>query len=100
MAKGYWIVRADVTDPEGFKAYFEAVPAIFRKHGAKFLARGGAFESPEGKTRSRNTILEFPSYEAALDCYGSAEYRAAMALRKPHSEVEIVIVQGYEGPQP
>jgi uncharacterized protein (DUF1330 family) len=52
MAKGYWIVRADVKDAKGFKAYVQA----------------------------------------------NAE--AAIALRKPYSEIDIVIVEGYEGPQP
>lgn len=100
MPKGYWMVRADVKDAEGFKAYMQANAEPFRKHGARFLARAGRTEVPEGTTRSRNTILEFPSFEAALACYHSPEYQAAMALRKPYSEVDIVIVEGYEGPQP
>ena len=100
MPKGYWMVRADVKDAEKFKAYVQANVEPFRKHGARFLARAGRTEVVEGRTRSRNTILEFPSFEAALACWNSPGYQAAIVLRKPYSELDIVIVEGYEGPQP
>ncbi|MET0349889.1 MAG: DUF1330 domain-containing protein, partial [Rhizobacter sp.] len=51
MAKGYWIARVDVTDPEGYKAYVAANADPFRQFGAKFLVRGGAFENVEGGSR-------------------------------------------------
>ena len=100
MPKGYWMVRADVKDAEKFKAYVQANAEAFRKHGGRFLARAGRTEVVEGTTRSRNTILEFPSFEAALACYRSPEYQAALALRLTYSDLDIVIVEGYEGPQP
>jgi uncharacterized protein (DUF1330 family) len=50
--------------------------------------------------RSRNAIIEFPSYEAALECWRSPEYQAAMKLRTPVSTADLVIIEGYEGPQP
>lgn len=100
MPKGYWIVRADVTDQEQFKAYAAANAEPLKKHGARFLARAGRFEVPEGATRTRNTIVEFPSYQAALDCWNSPEYQAAIQLRLPASAIDLVIVEGYDGPQP
>ena len=33
MAKGYWIVRLDVSDPEGYKAYIAANDASFSSRG-------------------------------------------------------------------
>jgi uncharacterized protein (DUF1330 family) len=39
MAKGYWIVRVDVSDPEGYKAYIAANAEAFRKYGAHFPGR-------------------------------------------------------------
>ena len=45
-------------------------------------------------------VLEFPSYQAALDCYRSPEYQKAIALRQPVSVGDVVIIEGYEGPQP
>lgn len=100
MSKGYWIVRADVTDREQFKKYVEANSDALKKHGARFLARAGQYVVPEGTTRTRNTIVEFPSYQAALDCWNSPEYQAALQLRLPASAIDLVIVEGYDGPQP
>ncbi len=99
MPKGYWIVRVDVRDMEKYKAYMQANAEPLKKHGARFLARAGRFENPEGTTRSRNTVIEFPTYEAALACWKSPEYQQAMALRTPVSDLDLVIVEGYEGPQ-
>ncbi|MHB1219937.1 MAG: DUF1330 domain-containing protein [Alphaproteobacteria bacterium] len=100
MAKGYWVGFADVSDPEGYKAYIAANAKAFRKYGARFLVRGGPFEAPEGKVRSRIVVLEFPSYEAARECYRSAEYVEALRLRKGKSVMDLAIVEGYGGPQP
>ena len=97
MPKGYWIVRVDIADPERYKDYIAANAAPFRKHGARFLARAGRLENVEGGMRSRNAIIEFPSYEAALECWRSPEYQAAMKLRTPVSTADI---EGYEGQQP
>lgn len=100
MAKGYWVAFADITDPEGYKAYVAENAKAFRKYGARFLVRGGPYEAPEGKPRSRIVVIEFPTYQAALDCYHSPEYAKAMALRKGKSTMDMAIVQGYDGPQP
>ena len=100
MPKGYWIVRVDVRDMEKYKAYMQANAEPLKRHGARFLARAGKFENPEGTTRSRNTIIEFPTSEAALACWKSPEYQQAKALRTPVSDLDLVIVEGYEGPQP
>jgi uncharacterized protein (DUF1330 family) len=73
MPKGYWVGFADVTDPEGYKAYIVENAKAFRKHGGRFLVRGGRYEAPEGKPRSRTVVIEFPTYSAALECYRSPE---------------------------
>ena len=100
MPKGYWIVHVDVTDMEQFKAYMAANAGALKKYGARFLARAGRFENPEGNSRSRNTVIEFPTYEAALECWKSPEYQQAIKLRQPASTMDLVIVEGYEGQQP
>lgn len=100
MAKGYWMGRVDVSDPEQYKLYVAANAVAFQKYGAKFLVRGGNFENPEGQSRSRNVVMEFPSYQAALDCWHSPEYQAAIALRAHISTIDLVIIEGYDGPQP
>lgn len=100
MTKGYWIGRVDVTDPEQYKNYVAANAEPFRKYGARFLVRAGQFENPEGGSRSRNVVIEFPSYQAALDCWHSPEYQAAMRHRVSAATIDLVIVEGYSGPQP
>jgi len=100
MVKGYWIVRVDITDMEQYKTYVAANAAPLAKYGARFLVRGGPFENPEGASRTRNAVIEFPSYKAALDCWKSPEYQKAILLRQPVSTADLVIIEGYEGPQP
>ena len=100
MAKGYWIARVDVNNEEGYKPYAADNPAIFKKFGGKFVVRGGKFESAEGSARSRNVVIEFPDYAAALACYHSPEYQENMKVRLPHAVADILIIEGYEGSQP
>ena len=100
MTKGYWIARVDVADAEKYKAYVVANAAPLHAFGARFLVRGGRFENPEGESRLRNVVIEFPSYQAALDCWSSPGYQAAVERRQPVATVDIVIIEGYDGPQP
>ena len=100
MAKAYWIARVDVHNDDGYKPYALANPAIFKKFGARFVVRGGKFEGPEGTSRSRNVVIEFPDYATALACDNSPEYQANIKVRQPHSVADLVIIEGYDGPQP
>lgn len=96
MAKGYWIARVDVTDAEAYKDYVAANAEAFAKYGARFLVRGGSFESVEGAPRQRNVVLEFESYATALACYKSPEYRRALAIRRTASDGDLIIIEGYD----
>jgi uncharacterized protein (DUF1330 family) len=97
MAKGYWIAHVDVHNPEGYKDYVATAKPAFERYGAKFLARGGAHEAMEGHGRGRNVVIEFPSFQAARDCYNSPEYQAAKVIRHKHADGELTIVDGYDG---
>ena len=100
MAKGYWIARVDVKNEEAYKPYTAANPAIFKKFGGRFLVRGGKFDAAEGSARARNVVIEFPDYAAALACYRSPEYQENIKVRQPHSTIELIVIEGYDGPQP
>ncbi|WP_157669622.1 DUF1330 domain-containing protein [Chitinibacter sp. GC72] len=100
MAKGYWIVRLDITQLEPFQAYITANAAALAQYGGRYLARAGSYTVPEGNTLTRNTIVEFPSYQSAVDCYHSALYQSAKTLRDGACEIDLVIVEGYDGAQP
>jgi uncharacterized protein (DUF1330 family) len=100
MPKAYRIGRVDVHNEEGYKPYAAANPAIFREYGGRFVVRAGRFECVEGGSRSRNVVIEFPDYESAVACYRSPEYQANIKVRQPHAIADLVIVEGYDGPQP
>jgi len=100
MPKGYWIARLDVHDVDAYKKYVEANASAFAKFGAKFLTRGGPFETVEGASRERNVVLEFESFEQCRACYFSDEYQTAIRLRLGKATSDIVLMAGYDGPQP
>jgi uncharacterized protein (DUF1330 family) len=100
MAKGYWVARVDVTNPEAYKAYVAANAIPFAKFGGRFLVRAGPYKAVEGVSRARQVVIEFKDYATALACFESDEYQKAKTLRAIASESDIVIVEGYDGPQP
>jgi uncharacterized protein (DUF1330 family) len=93
----YWIVHIDVIDPEGYKPYQAAASTAFGTFGARYLVRGGRCEVPEGRARSRTVVVEFPSYDAALACYRSPDYRTAIDLRVGKADFDMVIIEGVGG---
>jgi uncharacterized protein (DUF1330 family) len=100
MVKGYWIARLTVNDQAAYDEYRTRNAVAFAEFGGKFLVRGGAFHAVAGDAREHNVVLEFPSHEAAIACYRSAEYQDALRFLKEGCEVDLVIIGGYDGPQP
>ena len=96
MPKGYWIVNNLVRDPAAYEDYKRANADPFARHGARFLVRGGTQRVAEGEGHPRSVLVEFPSYQAALDCYDDPDYQAAKALRDPVSEGLLIIVEGHD----
>lgn len=96
MAKAYWIVRVSVNKPEDYPAYLEAARPAFQKFGARFIVRGGQFQSMEGSSRERNVVVEYADYATALACYESPEYQRAKAIRQSCSEADFIIIEGAE----
>lgn len=94
LPKGYWMVHTDVIDPNRFQAYAKASAEPVREYGGRFLVRGGRHEQVEGKLRTRCSVLEFPSYQAALDCYRSAGYQQALRLLAGVAERDMLISEG------
>ncbi len=98
--KGYWVARMDVRDEEVYSRYVAANARAFARFGARFIVRGGPYTAAEGSARSRNVVIEFPSLEAAEACYHSPEYQTAKRLRDPVATGDLIIIGGYDGPQP
>lgn len=93
-----WIAHVTVSDPEAYAKYAQAAGPAIAAHGGVFLARGGRFQQMEGSERPRNVVARFPSFDAAIACYNSSEYQAALAHAKGASERDLVIVE--ETPPP
>jgi uncharacterized protein (DUF1330 family) len=92
----YWIARARIDDPVEYKRYTDRVPEIVARYGGKVLARGGRYRIMEGpETFHRFVVIEFPTFDQAVACFESPEYRAAAAFRRNGAGVvENVIVEG------
>ncbi|AUH63581.1 DUF1330 domain-containing protein [Paracoccus zhejiangensis] len=93
-----WIAHVHVTDAEAYGRYAKLAGPAIAAHGGVFLARGGRYKQLEGNDRARNVVARFPSYEAAVACYESADYQAALEHARGASERDLVIVE--ETPPP
>jgi uncharacterized protein (DUF1330 family) len=98
MPVAYLVVESNITDPETFKKYMAAAPAVVKAFGGEYLVRGGRMAVLEGDWKPpRMTVLRFPSFDAAQKMYASAEYTAARALRQGATAAfNMVLVEGVE----
>ena len=76
--KAYWVcIYEKIDNSEKLKEYAaKAIPAV-EKFSGKFLARGGKNRTNEGIDSPRTVVIEFPDYNAAIECYDSKEYQEA-----------------------
>jgi uncharacterized protein (DUF1330 family) len=88
-----WIAHVHVTDADAYGKYAKGAGVAIAAHGGKFLARGGDYHTLEGVERERHVVAQFPSKQAAIDCYHSDEYQAALAHAKGAAERDLVIVE-------
>jgi uncharacterized protein (DUF1330 family) len=97
MPKAYWIAHITVPNLDAYQPYRAQVHGIIASHNGKFLVRAGTQTGVEGEVRPRTVIIEFPSLQAAMDCYNSKEYQAAKQLRINASTGDVCIVEGWAG---
>jgi len=100
MPVAYLIVESQISDPEAFKQYMAAAPAVAHAFGGDYLVRGGRLEVLEGDwTPPRMTVLRYPSFEQAKAMYDSPGYVQARSLRKGATAMfNMVLVEGVESP--
>tara|TARA_B100001029_G_C14981091_1_gene406060 strand:+ start:769 stop:1059 length:291 start_codon:yes stop_codon:yes gene_type:complete len=96
MVKGYWVAKANILDDEKLSRYGKQAEAAIEKFGGKFLVRGGQHETKEGIDFMRNVVVEFDSYDIALNAYNSPEYKKALELLEGGAERMYAVVEGYE----
>lgn len=91
----YLIARITVHDMEQYKNYTAVSPAAIEAFGGRFIVRGGDKETLEGpEETNRLVVVEFPSMDAARNCYNSEQYQAAKAKREGAADAQFVIVEG------
>jgi uncharacterized protein (DUF1330 family) len=98
-AKAYWIANSDVHDMYGLMRYRDANREAMNRYGAKFIVMHGQQEIPEGTALPKWTVVEFPSYEAAIACYHDPAYQEAAKIRHAIADGSQSIVEGYDGTQ-
>jgi uncharacterized protein (DUF1330 family) len=102
VAKGYWIGHVDVLDPDPYLEYAKLAKVAVEKYGGVYLVRAGDAERVEGTWRERPVLIEFESYQRALDCYHSSDYQAAKRVRAEAgaAAVDLLIVEGSDNRLP
>ncbi len=92
-----WIAHVRVLDPDRYALYAAQATEIIPAHGGQWLVRAGAYETMEGPDFPRQVVARFPSLEAAVGCYRSPEYQAALALAAGAADRQLVIVEENAG---
>lgn len=96
MAKAYLIGQYSITNLESFKIYRDQVAKIIKSYGGKFLVRGAQATVIEGHVPGEiNVVVEFPSQEAAWECYNSPEYQSIIHHRKDSTEGYMLLAEEY-----
>ncbi len=91
----YLIIEVEVTDPDTYAQYVEKVPAIVKKFGGRYMARGGEVTPLAGDWQPERVILlEFPSAERLRNWLASPEYAPLAALRGKSAKARAVVVEG------
>ena len=93
--KAYWVcIYEKINNTIKLKEYaVKARPAV-EKFSGKFLVRGGKNRTNDGIKSPRIVVVEFPSYNTAVDCYDSAEYQEAHNILEGHVVRHHQIVEG------
>ena len=98
MPTALWIAHVHVTDADAYARYAAGATTAIAAHGGVFLARGGRYVQLEGNDRPRNVVARVPSLEAAVACYKSPDYQAALAHAKGASVRDLVVVEEVSAP--
>ena len=88
-----WIAHVNVIDADAYGQYARLAGPAIAAHGGVFLARGSRYVQLEGNDRARNVVARFPSVEAAVACYNSPEYQAALDHARDAAERDLVVVE-------
>ncbi len=90
----YLIGNYDVTDPERYAEYQKSAAPIMAG-GGKLLVLDRDSVGKEGEPGKQTVVIEYPTKEAALAAYESADYQAVVGIRvEARANGRAVIVDG------
>ena len=95
MKKGYWVVAyRSVSDEAALKEYGPLAMKAIEAGGGKTLIRTADIEPRESGLKQRTVVMEFESFEKALETYHSPAYEAARRVLGSGVERDFRIVEG------
>ena len=96
MTKGYWVsLYTKIENQENQKKYAKTVTPIIKSYGGIALVRGGNSKVYSGESFPRTVIWEFPSYEKAIECHNSSEYKSGWDLAKKTTTRHMQVIEGF-----
>jgi len=100
VAKAYALVQGNLQDIETFRRYASPAKESIAAHGGRLIVATENKDVREGPVlTNRTVIVEFPSREAAVRWYESAEYQALIPVRREATtDCTCVILDGVELP--
>jgi len=97
--KGYAIAEINVTDPDAYQQYLNAVTPVVAHFGGKYLVRAGTVIPLEGQAPTgRVVIIAFRDLATAQSFEASPEYLKIAPLRQKASRTTLFLVEGSPHP--
>ena len=97
MAKGYWIsCYRSIRNADALHEYAKLAGPAVASGGGTFLARGGRIEAFEAGVKERTVVVEFPSFEQALETHDGEAYQAALAKLEGAAERDFRGIEGVD----
>jgi uncharacterized protein (DUF1330 family) len=91
----YLVVNIEVTDPERYAEYIKAAPASIARYGGRYIARAGRTQKLEGSYEpKRFVVLQFDTFERALEWWNCDDYAGPKLLRQASSKTDMILVEG------
>ncbi|MDN5725214.1 MAG: DUF1330 domain-containing protein [Propionibacteriales bacterium] len=97
MPKGYWVsVYRSIADPEKLAAYNTLAAPAVKAAGGRTFVRGGRVEAHDAGIAERTILIEFDSFDQAVDARASAAYQEALSALGDGVERDFRIVEGLD----
>ena len=93
--KTYWIsLYLEISNQDNLKKYGEKAIPVIKNYGGKPIVRGGRLTSFSNTNIVRTVIWEFPSYDDAMSCHESKDYKSAWSYAESTTKRIMFIVEG------